>query len=190
MKISTKIALIVLAVIVLVSTVAVLTPRATHANANSTLNAIAADATRIPWSTSCTLSTPGLYLDGECQPATPTPAGFDVVVQSITFWCPSLEMTPLTTAPPVWITRLAHQTGGNYMEWAEQFPAAILSPYGYGFERSFPVTLYLDPETIPTCMLGAWNVTAVAAPAGQQDNISCYLEGYAVPIVSTKPGHP
>jgi len=76
------------------------------------------------------------------------------------------------------------------MEWAEQFPAAILSPYGYGFERSFPVTLYLDPETIPTCMLGAWNVTAVAAPAGQQDNISYYLEGYAVPIVSTKPGHP
>ena len=68
------------------------------------------------------------------------------------------------------------------MEWSYQFPAAILSPYGYGFERSTPVTLYQDPGQQLTCSLSAWNVTAVAPPGEQQNTITCYLEGYAVAL--------
>ena len=139
---------------------------------------------RTPWSTSCSLSTPGLYLIGECQ-VPPLPAGQQVVIQAITFEAPQLDLTLATSAPPVWQPVLAHQSGGLYVEWTEQVPAIIqIPPSGYGLRRTFPVTLYPDPSTAPTCTLMAWNVTAVAPPGGQ-NVITCYLEGYTVPL-STK----
>ncbi len=185
MKNSTKTIFVLLGAVVLVSIVAILIPRATHAIPTPTSQPLTFSPIegRIPWSTSCILSTPGLYLPGECQPDTPTPAGYEILIQTITLWCPSLELTSLTGGPPVWITKLVHISGGNYMEWSDQFPAAILSPSGYGFERSAAVTLYQDPGQPLTCSLNVWNVTAVTPPGGQ-NNITCFLEGYAVALHS------
>ena len=136
---------------------------------------------RTPWSTSCVLTTPGLYLMGECQPA-PLPAGHQIVIQSVTFEAPQMDLTLAATAPPVWQPLLAHQTGGQYVEWTEQVPAIIqIPPSGYSLRRSFPTALYPDPSSFITCGLSVWNVTAVAPPGGQ-NNITCYLEGYSVAL--------
>jgi len=178
MKNSIKIVLVALAAIVLVSTVAVLTPRTIRAKTSTTVT-ISPTADRIPWASTCVLPTPNSgAVNTTCQTAT-VPAGYEFVVQSVTFDANEiLDLNlPLT---PVWVPRVETTGGGSSMRWTTQVPDVIGLPSPtdfYGFDISSPTALYADPGTTPTCLLLTYD-----ANYGGTGGASCTLSGYLVKL--------
>lgn len=111
MKNSTKIVLVALAAILLVSTVAVLAPRATHANTTRPPITFSPTAERTPWVTGCLLqwASPGPFCN-----TPPTPAGHEVVIQSLSFMACDPEITLASgITQPLLFPTIYTTTGGN-----------------------------------------------------------------------------
>ena len=143
MKNSTKIVLVGLAAIVLVSTFAVLTPRTTDVLASGPVS-IPYNSTRTPWTSYCAppAAPPNIYYTSCTITA---PSGGELVIQLISGFQIAPDPTLLTvgvatnlTAPVAsWTTMLAPVDiqGNDYYYW------------------SYPVTLYANPGTTITVTL-------------------------------------
>jgi hypothetical protein len=138
MKNSTKIVLVALAAIVLVSTVAVLTLRGTHVLAAS--YAIPPTALRTPWSATCTPQTAG---PGYSQCTITAPANAALVIQTIS----AFNMHAHNTRVMLVVVTM----GGNTpMPWYITTAPVHTSPGFYTYCWSELVTLYADPGSTIT----------------------------------------
>ena len=145
MKNSTKIVLVALAAIMLVSTVAVLTRRATHVLASGPVS-IPYNSTRTPWTSYCAppAAPPNIYYTSCTMTA---PSGGELVIQMIS----GLQITP---AP----TRLQARvdTSLGVLVWTTLLAPVNLPGVGSNNDYyfwSYPVSLYADPGTTITVTL-------------------------------------
>jgi hypothetical protein len=159
MKNSAKIALVALAAIVLVSTVAVLTPRATHASATPAPIIILADAARIPWVTSCD-ATPASSSGYASCTTSAIPAGHEFVIQTVTIDTSYETVNTNDVTPMVWMPRALTTGGGQSMVWEAQIPNPITEWYDQPNHIAFAIlnlttntTIYADPGTSIDCSM-------------------------------------
>ena len=178
MKKSTKIVLVALAAILLVSTVAVLAPRATHANTTPQPITFSPTADRIPWVTACG---PKLVPDGLFCVTPPTPAGYEVVIQSLSFMAcdPEINLASGITQPLLF-PRLNTTTGGNPNAiWVTTLVPPLLSGNYYSAQFTFQTNIYVDPDTNIGVWLGFDSATGTIVSYGPA---SAILQGYAVKL--------
>ena len=127
MKNAIKIALLALAAIVLVATVAVLAPRTSHAHTDSKTIAFSPTAARIPWVSTCVFNTLLDSYSTECT-TPPTPGGFEVVIQTVIFNVSPIIITSSTSPPltpaPVLGTTVTTVTSGTPAVWTDRPSAA------------------------------------------------------------------
>ena len=162
MKNFTKAVLLVLAAVVLVSTVAVLTPRAVHALTAQLIQNVDSPP-RNPWTGSCTIAYTN-YPPSQCYISPPgqpthfsrsTPPGFEVTIQTITFTGTSsskhehLTLALATTTAgqgllPAWNNQIDHVV-------AQIFPSPGVTQYA----SSFQTILYADPSSLIEVLLAS-----------------------------------
>ena len=140
MKNSTKIVLVALAAIVLVSTVAVLTLRGTHVLATTYVQPISPTALRTPWSATCTPQTAG---PGYSKCTIPAPANAALVIQSIS----ALNTHAHNTRVMLVVTTMG---GNTLMPWCITTAPVHTSPGYYTYCWSELVMLYADPGSTIT----------------------------------------
>jgi hypothetical protein len=139
MKNLTKIIFVVLAAAVVVSTVAILTPRAVRAAVAMLIQDVDSPP-RNPWSASCTIPTSSSDFAG-C--VIPSKSGQEITIQTLTFQgFTSTKNTHL-------VIDLSANIAGNLIYWYRQIDQVMLqsdpahsNPYAY----STPLTFYADPS--------------------------------------------
>jgi hypothetical protein len=142
MKNLTKAVLVVLAAVVLVSTVAVLTPRAVHALTAQLVQNVDSPP-RNPWTGTCSISYTN-YGSSVCYIA--TPPGYEVTIQTVTFsGTSSLRYEQVTLT-------LTTTTAGQSVNpaWNNQIDHVIAQFLGPGitqYASSLQTTLYADPSS-------------------------------------------
>jgi hypothetical protein len=165
MKNSTKILLLALAAIVLVSTVAVLIPRAARAHEGESTLVIADGYPRYPWVFSCQPNASGLNTV-EC--GTNAPAGAALVIQNV-------SISAILSAPgaPVFIQVSTTVNGSpNVYNTTATPPATLVQLWA-----STPLTIYADPKA-------SINILAVVPSStfATSSDVAIFLEGYYVKL--------
>jgi hypothetical protein len=186
MKNFRKIVFAVLAAIVLVSTVAVLTPRAVHALAAQLVQDVDSPP-RNPWTASCATANTTTNVAYCIISAVP---GYEITVQTVTVQGYTSELHEHV------ILQLVTTTGGNYEFWNNQLGYVITQPEqlplelpGYtgtnqhNYVSTQPVTLYVDPtnpSTVPptTNTIAVYFQTDSGNPHGMAAVVT--LTGYVV----------
>jgi hypothetical protein len=182
MKNLTKILLLVVSAIVVVSTAGVLTPRIVKA-VTATLVQNVDSPGRNAWASSCTIDMGDIAHGGCSINALPQK---EIVIQTIS--------ATLSSNVSVENIVLTVNTGvaGNLPAWSIQIPKSVLDipPYAFNFEppstssyflSGNSTTLYVDPPgslTGPISGIYAWINTA--SPAPSRVNGSIYFVGYTV----------
>jgi hypothetical protein len=170
MKNSTKIVLVALAAIALVSTVAVLIPRATHVLAATTT--LSATSPRTPWANYCA-PIEGVLETYVASCTITAPSGGELVIQMIS----GFQFAPLAshlTAQVLTVVR-GSPTAINWTTWLAR-PVVINGHDLYDW--SYPITLYADPGSTITVQLV--NQTTQPLPL-TSSNARITMVGYYVP---------
>jgi hypothetical protein len=171
MKNSTKIVLVALAAIVLVSAVLVVIAPAVHAG--SATPVLSEPYPRYPWAASCTPISPGTPLAYTLSCTVEVPPRYEVVIQTISITGPSLA----NPYPPI-LGSVTTTTGGQSALWQGSPPTGPLPLVGGSIaEWSASTTLYGDPGTLITCTLVFPGYTFTA---GKDYEASCNLSGYSI----------
>jgi len=171
MKNLTKIVLTALTAIVLVSGVAVLTPRAVHAVVATFVRDVDNGA-RHPWSSTCSSSAYSSTARAQCSIV--IPAGEEVVIQQA-----YVEDTS-DTANKVASNTITLTTGGN-PNWAQLYLAADVTRTDLVIQSAFAgqitSTLYADPGSTVTVYVSTANANPVAGLG-----VMLTLSGYTVSL--------
>jgi archaellin len=146
MKNSTKMVLVALAAIVLVSTVAILTPRATHVLAAGPTT-ITYNMPRKPWTSYCAppAAPPNIYYTSCTITA---PSGGELVIQMISGY----QIAPVPTRLQAQVSTQVAPAIGPTINWFTMLSPVDIQGSDY-YYWSYPVTLYADPGTTITVTL-------------------------------------
>jgi hypothetical protein len=138
MKRVAKIVLVALMALVLVSGVAMLTPRAAHAVVATFVRDVD-NAARHPWAGTCSSSSNGFFADCKIT----VPPNVEVVIQTLSFLGGS------DSANKIARFTLTTTTGGTPSTfYFFQKDNASLAPFDSSYSQNFHLTAYADPSSV------------------------------------------